>query len=83
LCAQADRRSAAQHVDFEAIDRAICEIEKRAANLDDVRKSAETIQASSGKILDRVRIDREALEKQVAVLREHLADLKSTASTPQ
>ena len=65
LCFRAERQSAAQQVDFEAIDKAILEIEKRAGNLDEVRKSAETIQSSSTKILDRVRIDREALEKQV------------------
>jgi hypothetical protein len=83
LCARAERQSAAQQVDFESIDRAICEIEKRAGNLDEVRKSAETIQTSSGKILERVRIDREALERQVAVLRESMADLKSTLTPPQ
>ena len=70
-------QSAAQQVDFEAIDKAILEIEKRAGNLDDVRKSAETIQSASSKILERVRIDREALEKQVGMLRERVDDLKA------
>ena len=42
-------QSAAQQVDFEAIDKAILEIEKRAGNLDEVRKSAETIQSSSAR----------------------------------
>ena len=70
LCFRAERKTAAAMVDFEAIDRAILEIEKRAGNLEEVRKSAETIQSSSAKILERVRIDREALEKQVTQLRE-------------
>ena len=83
LCFRNERQSAAQQVDFEAIDKAILEIEKRAGNLDDVRKSAETIQNSSTKILDRVRIDREALEKQVEILRERVGDLKqSMTATP-
>jgi hypothetical protein len=76
LCFRNERQSAAQQVDFDAIEKAILEIEKRAGNLDDVRKSAETIQSSSTKILDRVRRDREALEKQVEILREKVKDLR-------
>lgn len=77
LCFRAERQSAAQQVDFEAIEKAILDIEKRACNLDDVRKSAETIQSASGKILDRIRIDRDALEKQVEILRERVKDLRA------
>ena len=83
MCFRAGRQAANQEVDFEAIDKAIHEIEKRAGNLDEVRKSAETIQSASSRILERVRIDREALEKQVSVLRERVDDLKSTIITPQ
>ena len=79
LCFRAERHAATAQADFETIDRAVLEIEKRAGNLDEVRKSAETIQSASGKILERVRIDREALDKQVGVLREKLAELKSAA----
>jgi hypothetical protein len=78
LCFRTERQSAAQQVDFQAIDKAILEIEKRAGNLDDVRKSAETIQSASTKILERVRIDREALEKQLEILRDRVGDLKSS-----
>lgn len=78
LCFRAQRQTAAQKVDFDVIDRAINEIEKRAGNLDDVRKSAETIQSSATKILDRTRKDREALEKQVSTLRERVDDLRAT-----
>jgi hypothetical protein len=83
LCVRTSRQSAAQQVDFEAIDKAIHEIERRAGNLDEVRKSAETIQSSSVKILDRVRIDRCELEKQVGVLRERVADLKTSLAAQQ
>jgi hypothetical protein len=75
LCFGIQRQRAAQHVDFERIDKAILEIESRARNLDEVRTWATTIQSNSEKILERIRKDREALEKQAAILREHAADL--------
>lgn len=78
LCFRNERQSAAQQVDFEAIEKAVLEIEKRAANLDDVRKHAESIQSANTKILDRVRIDREALDKQVEILRDRVGDLKQS-----
>jgi hypothetical protein len=83
LCFRAKFQSTEQQVDFETIENAILEIERRAANLDEVRKSAETIQSSSGKILDRIRIDRESLEKQVGILRERVADLKTSFDLPR
>jgi hypothetical protein len=76
LCFRSQRSNVAAAADFGAIERAICEIEKRAGNLEEVRKSAETIQSSSTKILERVRIDRESLEKQVCQLREKVGDLR-------
>jgi hypothetical protein len=76
LCFRAERRSETQQLDFQSIERAILEIEKRTANLDEVRRSAETIQSSSTKILDRVRLDREALEKQVGLLRDLIAEVE-------
>jgi hypothetical protein len=82
LCFRNERQSAAQQCDFEAIEKAILEIEKRAGNLDEVRKSAETIQSASAKILDRVRIDRESLEKQVEILREKVKDLRQITAAP-
>lgn len=83
LCFRAERRSVAEKVDFDVIDKAILDIEKRTNNLDDVRKSAETIQSSSAKILERVRIDREALEKQLDILREKVKDLRDLTAAAQ
>jgi hypothetical protein len=83
LCFRNERQTAAQQVDFEVIDKAILEIEKRAGNLDDVRKSAETIKSSSEKILERVRKDRDALEKQVETLREKVKDLRELTAIAQ
>jgi hypothetical protein len=83
LCFRDEKQSAAQQCDFEAIEKAILEIEKRAGNLEEVRKSAETIQSASKKILDRVRIDRESLDTQVEVLRERVKDLRQFAAVSQ
>ena len=62
--------------DFEAIDKAVNEVEKRARGLDEIRKSAESIKSGSEKILDRVRIDRRELERQVGVLRDQVAIIR-------
>ena len=63
-------------VDFESIDQSILDIEKRAGNLDDVRKSAETIHSAAERIIERSRIDKRELEKQVEVLRERMQSLR-------
>jgi hypothetical protein len=76
LCLRRNEAAQRQQIDFEPIDRAVLDIEKRVQNLDQVRKSAETIRSSSETILERVRIDREALEKQVAVLRDAMINVK-------
>ena len=60
LCVRASE-SAAHAADFHAINRAILEIEKRAGSLDEIRKSAETIQSASQRILDRVQVTRQRL----------------------
>lgn len=79
LAVRAARQTEAQTADFEAIDKAILEIQKRTDGLDEVRKSAETIQNASQNILERVRKNRRSLEKQVGVLRDHIDDLKQAS----
>jgi hypothetical protein len=81
LCVRNRQAKQEQTVDFSIIDKSILEIEKRVTNLDEISKSAETIKSSSTKILDRVRIDREALDKQLEVLRECVGDLKTSLGT--
>jgi len=76
LCVRAQHQTQQNKVDFLPIDRAILDIEKRVDNLDKIGNSAQTIKSSSDKILKRVELDRAALEKQVGVLRESMADLK-------
>jgi hypothetical protein len=73
LCVRATE-AAANAADFQAINRAILEIEKRAASLDDIRRSAETIQSASQRILDRVQATRKALERQVMTLNDKVSD---------
>jgi hypothetical protein len=73
LCVRA-RESAAAEADFDAINRAVLEIEKRAGALDEIRKSAETIQSASQRILDKVQLTRQALERQVKTLAEKVGD---------
>ncbi len=67
----------AQQVDFDAIDRAVLDIEKRAANLNEVRTSAKTIVSSGEKIIKRVDIDEKALRTQLGVLSEKLDDVRT------
>ncbi len=81
LCIRNRQAKEQQTVDFAVVDKSILEIEKRVNNLDEISKSAETIKSSSTKILDRVRIDREALDKQLEILRECVGDLKATLGT--
>ncbi|MEM8944338.1 MAG: hypothetical protein AAGD11_04070 [Planctomycetota bacterium] len=76
LCVRTQHETEQRQVDFTPIDRSVLDIEKRVKNLDQIRSSAQTIKSSSEKILDRLRIDQEALEKQVVVLRESMTDLK-------
>ncbi len=77
LSLRAERQTESQQADFNSIDKAVLEIEKRATNLDTVKKYAETISSSSEKIIDRVSKDRKALDRQILTLREKLTDLKS------
>lgn len=83
LCLRAQTAAERNKIDFGPIDRAILDLEKRAQNLDQVRKSAETIRSSSETILDRVRIDREALDKQVCLLRDAMNDVKQLLGDQQ
>jgi hypothetical protein len=78
LCIRGGRQLESQAADLKAIDEAILEIEKHSQNLDEVRKSGETIRSASEKILDRVRISRERIEKQIEVLRMSMETLKGS-----
>jgi hypothetical protein len=76
LAVRAHTHSQAKAADFEAMDAAILDIEKRANSFDEIEKWAQTIQNNGEKILEKVRILRDALVKQVGLLREKTDDLK-------
>jgi hypothetical protein len=76
LCVRGSQVSAAQAADFSAIDGAILDIEKCWTKLAEIEDSAKSIEKHCDTILNRVRIDRRSLEKQVSILREKTADLK-------
>ncbi len=81
LCVRVCSASDSQQVDFQEMDRAILDVEKRAASLGDVETWTGTIKSNSEKILDRLRTTRTALEKQVNILREATEALKQSLDT--
>jgi plasmid stability protein/translation initiation factor 2 beta subunit (eIF-2beta)/eIF-5 len=76
LCIRVEKHGESREADFEAITQAILEIEKQSQALAEVTKSAETIKSGSQNILERVRISRKSLERQVEILQERIDDLK-------
>jgi hypothetical protein len=76
LCARARVCSDAEGADFDAIERAILEIENQARGLDEVTRSAETIKSGSEKILKRAEIMRKAFGDQIETLTEKVRDLQ-------
>jgi hypothetical protein len=78
LCVRTQHENQQRDIDFTPIDKAILDIEKRVKNLDEIGTSAERIKSSSEKILQRVSVDRKALDKQVTVLRDSMIDLKQS-----
>lgn len=76
LCIRATQQTAAQVADFKSLDQAMLEIERGMGGLSTIETAAGKIQKSCDEILDRVRIDRKSLERQVCILREKLGDLR-------
>ena len=77
LCVRAGGHSEARAADFQALDSAVLEIEKRAENLGKIQTAAETIGKQSEKILSTVETSRKSIRRQVEILREKLGDLKN------
>jgi len=76
LCTRKALERSSLDVDFTAIDQALLEIARQVKELDEIRTWTDTIRSNGQKILDRLRISREKLEKQGEVLTERVADLK-------
>ncbi len=76
LCVRCQQDAERRQIDFGPIDAAINEIEKKAKNLDQVSCWATTIHTNSQRIIDRVRIDREALDRETTMLRDAMGRVK-------
>jgi hypothetical protein len=63
--------------DFDALERAIREVERQAAFLEEIRTSSETVKSGAIRILDRVERMRAALAKQIQVLDEQAGLLRT------
>ncbi|MGD9721015.1 MAG: hypothetical protein AB7O59_03055 [Pirellulales bacterium] len=80
LCIRVEQLSQSQDADFEAITKAVLEIEKQSQLLGEVSTSAETIKNGAEKVLERVRKTRNSLERQTEILQARIGDLKNLAA---
>jgi hypothetical protein len=81
LCVRQRIEAQAVKVDFTEIERAILMVEKQSGSLEEVERWTKTIQSSSEKILDRIRLARASFERQVALLSEKTEALKLALRT--
>ena len=75
LCVQDQSQSNAVGTEIEEIQKAVLEIERQANGLEEIKKSAETIDKQVTRILDRARIVRNGLDRQVGILNEKIENL--------
>ena len=78
LCLRPTSHSEEVDADFEALEKAILEVGRQADGLDEITRSSETIRSSNDKIVNRARIVRESLSKQIGILNEKAAGLRET-----
>ncbi|MEZ6047800.1 MAG: hypothetical protein R3C11_19940 [Planctomycetaceae bacterium] len=76
LCIRQQGQNEEAEFDFEKMDKAILEIEKRVNNLDEIERSANTIQNGAIKILKTVETSRKSLQTQIETLQEATAHVK-------
>ncbi len=76
LCARPKSISEEIDADFEALEKAILEIGRQAEGLDEITKSSETIRSSTDRVIERARIMKEGLSKQIDILNERADGLK-------
>lgn len=80
LSIRAAQRSSAESASFQKIDKAIEVVRKQLNGFDELKTTGETIQNSAGKVLERVRIMKAELERQVEVLADQVAGLKDASA---
>lgn len=71
LAVRKHREHAEQSADFQAIEKAIIDIEKAVNGLDELQLSADQINNHGEKMLKRIGLMRKELTKQIGILREH------------
>lgn len=81
LCTRLARHRQASAADFDGIDAAILDIEKKTGGLDEIRVSAEGIKSGAEKILKRVHLTSNEVQRQIETLRRLVEDLKSVLPT--
>jgi hypothetical protein len=69
--------------DFGAIDKAIAEVTRAIAHLDDIKTMAETVASNGEKIGARVKTFRNTLDRELATLSDHIGRLKVSADVGQ
>lgn len=77
ICTQQIKDREGSEVDFESAEKAIRAIEKLVTGLDELKKHGQSIQSSSDKILNRVRIMKNELQWQIDILDGVMEDIES------
>lgn len=81
ICTRAKRQRDGEGADFEAIDRAIRNIEKKAKDLDQIHTWADTIRSSGDKIMERIGVMKTDLTRQIKTLDEGIGDLRTIVAS--
>ncbi len=76
LSLRAAQRSRQEAASFVKIDKAIEALRKQLAGFDEMNTTSETIRNGALKMLDRVRIMKSDIERQVQILSEQIAAVK-------
>jgi hypothetical protein len=76
LCVRACQESLQQKIDFTPIDKAVLEIEKRIANMQQVLTWANTIKNKSEDIIKQTTVDRNSLCNEIDVLRQEITNVR-------
>lgn len=77
LCVRKQRERDKNECNWDEVDGAVLAIEKEVKRLAQMKTWTETIQSSSGKILEEIRKMTNSLESQITVLRESIETLKA------
>ena len=76
LCTRSATEAEKLEIDFEALERAMLDIEKQLNGFDEINTSANSVVSAANKILDRARIMRDKLSSNVDVLNTAIDDIR-------